>query len=88
MRSSRSANSERMVQQAIVGSYQILNEYLTALAWELKKTPEAHGMCLNNRKQCELELVQVSMSVKLTSMFHLPVGLAARVDFCLLDKQS
>lgn len=81
MRSSRSANLERMVQQAIVGSYQILNEYLTVLAWELKEHPEVHDMCLNNREQCELELVQVSMSLKLTSMFRLPVGLAARADF-------
>ena len=80
IRSSRFANLERVVQQATVGSYQILNEYLTASAWELKENHRAYDMCLNNREQCETELVQISMSPRLISIFHLPVGLAARAD--------
>lgn len=57
------------------------NEYLTVSAWELKENPGAHDMCLNNREQCESELVQVSISLRLTSIPNLPVGLAARADF-------
>ena len=53
MRSSRSANLERM----------------------------SKPLCLNNRGQCKSELVQVSISLRLTSIFRFPVGLAARTDF-------
>jgi len=38
---------------------------------ELKENPGAHDMCLNN----------ISISLRLTSISYLPVGLAARADF-------
>jgi len=80
MRSSRSANLERM-SKPLSDLIRFRNEYLTVSAWELKENPGAHNICLNNRGQCESELVQVSISLRLTSIFHFPVGLAARTDF-------
>jgi hypothetical protein len=80
MRSSRSANLERM-SRPLSDLIRFRNEYLTVSAWELKENPGVHDTCLNNRGQCESELVQVSISLGLTSIFHFPVGLAARTDF-------